>query len=157
MKQKPLVVHTHRKQLDRVLAGLTALRDMRTPERGWIHQIRTALGMSSNMLANRLHLAQATVIKFEQSEAAGSISLKTLERVGEALGCKLVYALLPKESLQEMLREQARKTAEKIVSRVQRTMCLEAQGVSDVELFNQIEEITNDLVRTLNPDLWKVL
>ena len=155
MKQKPSTAHTRRKQLDRILSKMAALRETNTPARGWIHQIRTALGMSADALARRMRVKRATVMQFEQSEVAETIALKTLRRAADTLGCRLVYAFIPRDSLDVTLREQARKAAEKIVARVQHTMRLEAQGGSSVERAEQIEDIANELVRTLSPDLWK--
>ena len=56
---------------------------------------RTALGMSTTQLAHRLGVAQSTVVRLEQSEERGTISLESLQRVAGALGCSLTYDLKP--------------------------------------------------------------
>jgi transcriptional regulator with XRE-family HTH domain len=59
-----------------------------------LKQIRLQQKLSSSQLAHRLGVSQSTYIRSEQSEAAGSISLKTLSRVAAALGCRLEYQLV---------------------------------------------------------------
>jgi predicted DNA-binding mobile mystery protein A len=63
----------------------------------------------------------------EKSEAIGTISLQTLRRAAEALECTLVYALVPKTSLEDAVTKRARKIALHDLKRVAHTMKLEAQ------------------------------
>ena len=48
----------------------------------------------------------------ERREADGAITLESLERAADALGCDLVYALIPRRPLEEMLHDQAQKVAQ---------------------------------------------
>src|SRR5208282_6816206 len=97
------------------------------PVRGWIKAIREALGMSSAQLAKRLKIKQPTVAAMEQSEMKGTIQLATLRRVAEAMNCTLVYALVPNDSLETIVREQARKAARRQLQAVEHSMLLEDQ------------------------------
>ena len=45
------------------------------------------------------------------------------------MGCTLVYALVPRRPLEEMVRDRARQIAVETLARVDHTMRLEAQGV----------------------------
>ena len=58
-----------------------------------IRQRRIELGMSTTELAYLLGRSQSTLVRLEQSESEGRISLASLGRVAEALGCKLDYKL----------------------------------------------------------------
>jgi len=71
------------------------------PKRGWICSLRVALEMSQQQLADRLDVTQNTILNYERTEAAGTIRLDTLKRVAKELDCKLVYALVPKKSLEK--------------------------------------------------------
>ena len=51
--------------------------------------VREELNVSTSELALRLGVSQSTVVRLEQSEAKGSISLNTLERAAAALGCDI--------------------------------------------------------------------
>lgn len=114
--------------------------------------------MSAYNLARRLRVQPATIAGIEQSEARGTISLNTLSRVADALDCKLMYALVPvPHSLDDIVRDQARKLAERTVTRVAHTMNLEKQTVDRRFREREIKALTDELVRTLPRDLWRPL
>jgi len=69
--------------------------------------------MSGSALATRLGCSRSNVTTIERSEEHATISLKTLEIVAQALHCRLVYCLVPRESLDEMLEKRARIIAKK--------------------------------------------
>jgi predicted DNA-binding mobile mystery protein A len=94
-----------------------------------------------------------SVADIEKSEAAGTIQLKTLRRVAEALDCVVVYALLPKSSLEDMVQGRAREIACKEVVRIAHTMDLEAQGLSQAVREEQIDIYIRDHLR--ERDLWE--
>lgn len=119
-------------QLDKRFAKLKALANEAVrPSRGWIRAIREALGMTTGQLAKRLGVRQPRVIELERGEATGNITVKSLERAAEALGCRLVYALVPMEPLADTIRKKASVLAEQQLAAVEQTMRLEAQEVSD--------------------------
>jgi predicted DNA-binding mobile mystery protein A len=117
-------------QLDKRFARLMPLAaDAVRPPRGWIRAIRTALGMTTGQLARRLGVAQPRIIELERGEADGNVTLKTLQRAAEALGCRLVYVLVPERPLEDTLRERASLIADRQFASVEQTMRLEAQEV----------------------------
>jgi predicted DNA-binding mobile mystery protein A len=118
------------------------LREVSRPPKGWIRAIRDALGMSSNELAERLDVAQQTVVGWERSEERSTIKLETLQRVADALDCDLVYALVPRSGLEESVRTQARRRAIAHLGIVGHHARLEDQAVSDPDLEAQIDELT---------------
>jgi Fic-DOC domain mobile mystery protein B/predicted DNA-binding mobile mystery protein A len=105
-RHKPGLV---REQLDLSLAKLKPLGQTARPVKGWLRAIRTGLGMSGVQLARQLGVTPPRVVEMEKSEVDGAISLKVLERAAEAMGCSLVYALIPRAgSLEQTLRDQAK-------------------------------------------------
>jgi len=72
---------------------------------------------------------QPRVVELEKAEAAGAVTLQTLERAAEALGCRLVYVLVPHRPLDETLRARATAAAESHLKAIEQSMRLEAQGV----------------------------
>jgi predicted DNA-binding mobile mystery protein A len=101
-----------RRLLDSRLVGLDERVGTRPPL-GWVREIRVALGMSTYELAVRMGIVQSRASKIERAEVEGAIRLQTLGRVAEALNCRLVYAFVPDESLEHIVRYQAeRKAAE---------------------------------------------
>ena len=114
------------------------------PVRGWIKAVRQAIGMSSFQLALRLGVKQPTVTEMEQSEMRGTIQLATLRRVAEALDCTLVYALVPNQPLETMVRNRARAFARRRLGPVEHSMLLEDQAVKTKDAQAQFDEIVRE-------------
>src|SRR5260370_36825963 len=131
---KPEFRRLRRKQLETELEPFQAMSAPSRPQRGWIRAIREATGVTVRELANRLGKVPSNVIALEKSEAEYRISLGTLRAAADALGCKLVYAFVPKRgSIQELSEERARAKASENVRAVEHTMALEDQAVGGVE------------------------
>jgi predicted DNA-binding mobile mystery protein A len=141
-----------RQRLDGRLAALKPEDRFKTPPKGWIRAIRDALGMTGVQFARRLRIRPQSVDALEQSEATGSIQLKTLRRAAEALDCTLVYALVPKTSLVGAVEDRARKIAVRDLGRVAHTMKLEAQDTGNANLEARIEAYIRDVLK--ERDLW---
>ena len=62
-----------------------------------IRSTRKLHGLSSSQLAYKLGVSQSTVIRYEQSEKKGTISINTLKKLALALGYQLEYQLRPIE------------------------------------------------------------
>jgi transcriptional regulator with XRE-family HTH domain len=60
----------------------------------WIKTTRQSLGLSLQAIASRLGVSPQAVHQFESSEAAGSISLRQLQKVAEAMDFQLTYSLV---------------------------------------------------------------
>jgi predicted DNA-binding mobile mystery protein A len=139
-----------RSHLDERFQGLGSVTRYASPVRGWIKAIRGALGMSTAQLAKRLRVKQPSVVALEQSEAKGTIELATLRRVAEALDCTLVYALIPNQPLEAMVRDRARAFARRRMEPVEHSMLLEDQKVTAKDAEARLDET----VREANPRLF---
>jgi predicted DNA-binding mobile mystery protein A len=117
------------RQLDQRFSAFRALVSSQRPPKGWLRAIRGALGMTTAQFGRRLGMAQPSVVELEKSEATNSITLRTLERAAEALGCRVVYALIPEEPLAETVRKRATVLADRKLATVGQTMRLEDQAV----------------------------
>lgn len=117
------------------------LRALARPPRGWVRAIREALGMSAAVLAARLGTTAGAVTRLEQSEAADRIRLDTLRRAADALGCDLVYLLVPRRPLTAIVQERARELARLQAAAIEQTMRLEDQATERTsELEDQLAE-----------------
>lgn len=123
-----------RKALDVKFASVRRGHLFDMPHRGWVRALRDALGMSARQLGQRMGIKPQSVLEMEKNEAAGAVRLETLRRAAQALDCELVYVLVPKRSLEEMVWSQAQVLATHMESRVQRTMALESQDCDHVEI-----------------------
>ncbi|MGL4488310.1 MAG: mobile mystery protein A [Rhizobiaceae bacterium] len=122
------------------------------PHKGWIKAIREALGMSGVQLAKRLGVAAQTANALEKSEVNASIKLETLRKAAEALDCTLVYALVPKSSLEETVHSRATMLAVMALRSISHTMRLEDQSTSAETWDQQIEDYIQNTLK--ERDLW---
>jgi len=126
-----------RRLLDSHFDEWQQLRGLARPPHGWIRAVREALGMSAAALATRLGITAGAVTRLEQSEAADRIQLDTLRRAADALGCDLVYLLVPRRPLDAVVRDRARELARKQIAAVEQTMRLEDQATG---MASEMEE-----------------
>jgi predicted DNA-binding mobile mystery protein A len=117
------------------------LRTFTRPPRGWIRAVREALGMSAAALGSRLGTTAGAVTRLEQSEEADHVRLETLRRAADALGCDLIYLLVPRRPLTTVVRERAHEMARRQAAAVEQTMLLENQATGQTsELEKQLAE-----------------
>ena len=143
-----------RQQLDKTLSLFGFAKNLQPPVKGWIRAVREALGMSGTQLAPRLKVSQPRIPKLEQDEMSGAVTLKTMRQVAEALDCVFVYALVPRTSLEETVRTQAREVAAARMQRVSHSMLLESQGLSEEEQRASLDAAVEELVREMPRELW---
>jgi predicted DNA-binding mobile mystery protein A len=133
-------------QLERALQPFLALRDTPRPPKGWIRAMRESTGITVREMARSLGKTPSLVAYLEKSEAEYRINLERLRQAADALGCQLVYALVPKTgSVQELSEHRARAKAAENVRAVEHSMALEDQAVGGVE--HKIEEETRRILR----------
>ena len=135
-----------RRQLDRRTIPLRGLAAWLTPHRGWIRAIRDALGMSGSELAMRLGVRQQTVHDLEVSEQRRTIRLDTLARAADAMDCDLVYALVPRTSLEESVRSRARRKVADYLGPIAHHSRLEDQAISDEETEALLDDLAERFI-----------
>lgn len=144
----------HIQQLDKSLEPWRALAGSR-PDRGWLRALRQALGMTTRQLAAAVGVSQAAVMDAERVEARGDISLSTLRRYAEALDCELVYALVPRRPLRDMIDQRADRIAREQVARVRHSMALEDQGTGDDHREREVAALRQQLLDGPPSRLWR--
>jgi predicted DNA-binding mobile mystery protein A len=136
------------RHLDSRFANLRPLLKAQRPPKGWLRAVRDALGMTTNQLARRLGVSQPRIVELEQSEASGIVTLNTLQRAAEALGCRLVYAVVPEQPLADTVRQRAELLARQRQAAVEHTMRLEDQAVKDKRAARALhDQIVEDLLQ----------
>ena len=150
---RPVDREAARRQLDKRLSLLNTDALVRPP-RGWVKAIREALGMTTAQLAKRLGVSQPRVVGIEQAEAKGAITLDSLERAAHALDCRLVYALVPRISLDALVEERATRLASKRLESTRHTMALEAQALNTDDETEQRKRLIRRLVEQAGSELW---
>jgi predicted DNA-binding mobile mystery protein A len=125
------------------------------PKEGWIRTLRKALGMSSPQLAVRLGVSKSQASQMERLEVEDRITLKQLRRVADALDCDLVYALVPRKPVDDLVRDRAAVKAGQLVAKTDVQMKLEAQQLSANKLQQQINAEVERLLREMPRELWE--
>ncbi|XVJ51413.1 MAG: mobile mystery protein A [Vampirovibrio sp.] len=143
------------RQLDKRFQSITASTLFERPVKGWIKAIREALGMTLEQLGNRMKVSRQQVGYLEQDELKGSVTLATMERIANALGCRFVYALIPETSLQAKVHAQARQKALALLAQTSHSMNLEAQGVLPEEQEEQLQRLIDDFLTGKPSRLWE--
>ncbi len=86
-------------------------------------------------------VSQQTIPDLERSELHDTIKLETLRRAADALDCDLVYFLLPRASLDDAVKAQARRKATRLLGQVAHHSRLEDQAVSADDAAAQLDEL----------------
>jgi predicted DNA-binding mobile mystery protein A len=142
------------RHLDSRFASLQALSHTQRPPKGWLRAIRDALGMTTAQYAKRLGVSQPRIVELEKSEQSGGVTLNTLQRAAEALGCRLVYVLVPERPLAEVVTERAAEIAERQSRAVEQTMRLEDQAVEDNRAALALREEATEYLLNHPARLW---
>lgn len=151
MKAKRLQIE----QLEKKLKPLKKAEALVTPQVGWIKTIRTALGMSLAQLSKKLGRNRSSIARMEERETSGSITIKTMEEVGRAMGMKFIYGYIPIDgSIEKLIEKEARNLAAQIVMRTSGSMKLEDQENSPERIRKAIEERTREIMEEIPKKLW---
>ena len=142
-------------QTDKKIEVFKAVQSTLVPSKGWINTFRNALKMSLRQLGNRLNISPQSVKEIEEREANGTITLKSLRDVANAMDLQLIYGFVSKhESLEQMIEKRAKEIAKEIVSRTNNTMTLEDQQNSIERIEQAIEQKTAEIKYEMPKYLW---
>lgn len=144
-----------REQLETALSRLAPMHDFHRPAKGWLRSIREALGMSGKQYAMRLGVSAPWISNLEKKELSGTVTIKTMQQAADALDCAFVYAVIPRKSLTEIVRNRAESLARKKMARVSHTMLLEAQQLSAIEQKKALEAEVEIIMQTMPKELWE--
>lgn len=150
-----MMKQTIRDQYQSKLDQLVDFNRIIRPKEGWIRTLRKALGMGSPQLAQRLGVSKSQATQMERMETEDRITLKQLRRVAEALECDLHYALVPRQPIENMIRDRANVKARTLANKTQVQMTLEAQQLTTDSLQKQVDREVDRLVRDMPRDLWE--
>jgi predicted DNA-binding mobile mystery protein A len=111
--------------------------------------------MSAADLGVRLHVSRQAVHAMEASERAGTARMSTLAAAAEAMGCQLVYALVPHTTLRGTVEAQAGLVVDIEHAVVTQSMALEDQAVEPLptDSADAIEDLLRSGDRIWRTDL----
>ncbi|GJL62869.1 MAG: hypothetical protein NPIRA04_15230 [Nitrospirales bacterium] len=139
---------------DKVNMAAAKMQGLQIPPEGWLCTARKALGMSAAQLGRRLGVTRAHVSNTEKQELNGRVTLKTLEGMAEALGCRLVYAVVPEKDIEEILAVRAKNKAFKMVEEANKHMALEEQVLSKEQIAFEVKRLEKELLKEMPSNFW---
>lgn len=70
-------------------------KKVRRSKWGWLRGVRQALGLRVGEVAKRMKVGQSEVFRLEMAEVRDTITMGRLRAAAEAMGCEVVYAVVP--------------------------------------------------------------
>lgn len=129
--------------------------ELALPPQGWLCTVRNALSMSGAQLARRLGSTRAWINRTEKAELTGSVTLKTMQHMAQAMGCRFVYAIVPENGgVEDLILAQARKKAARLVKKTNTQMALEAQTLAPDQINYEIDRLAREMVEIMPSDFW---
>ena len=133
MDSKKILRRSYQKKFDLFRKAIIA-----RPQQGWLKTIREFLGMTTTQLAKRLEISQPRIVAMEKNER--NVKISTMERIADTLNCDFSYAFVPRENIDDIIYNQAKKKAKKILNKVNKNMGLENQLAKTDDLLKDIIE-----------------
>lgn len=121
---------------------------------GWLKTVRKALAMSGTQLAKRLGVTKGRISQAESGELSGSATLRTMQNMAQAMNCRFVYAIVPENDIESIIKGQAILKAKMRVKAASTHMALEAQTLDKDTLDSEIERIASEIMSKMPTDFW---
>lgn len=84
-----------RLRLDEEMKPFRAVGRKRNQTNGLLQAVRQALGIRLEEVAEKSGVGRSAVNDIERRELSGTVTLRSLGRMAEAMGCKVVYGVVP--------------------------------------------------------------
>ncbi len=85
------------RELDEAAMAMRVARGAAKNVQGWLRTVRREVGITVTEVKKQMGASKTEVLRLERAEERERITLRTLRRAAEALGCDLVYGLAPKK------------------------------------------------------------
>jgi len=96
-----------RKRLDLEMRSYRQAGREKNQTNGLLRAVRHALNIPVAEVAEKMGVNRSGVLDLEAREPKNTISLKTMSRMAQAMGCKVVYGIVPKggKKLEDLVEE----------------------------------------------------
>ncbi len=119
-----------------------------------IRQIREALGMTQQQLAERSDLTQSIIAEIESGKRK-DLCLTTIARLAEGLNCQPVVQMVPLKKIPALIDEKSTELARKIVAASSGSFAIELQMPNRNVISNEIKELKKDILERRMSSLWQ--
>lgn len=149
---KQIILHQYQDIVDKAAEQTS---DLPMPPEGWLKTMRKALGVSGAQLARLLKVTRSQIAQSEKNELSGAVTLRTLQNAAEAMGGRLVYAIVPVSgTVETLIANRARDKAIQIVGRADTHMALESQALNAKSREYEIRRLERELLASMPSTLW---
>ncbi len=155
MKTNKKAIATQRRIMDKKLQKWLPLRIEKRPQIGWLKAVRGALGISSRQLAQIVGIDMSAILRLEEREPEGKVTLEMLNRAAQAMNCKVIYAIVPRDehdNLEAIIDIKSRKAAKDLLQKVEHSMRLEDQGSPNSML--ELDKLSQSIKEKMDPRIW---
>jgi predicted DNA-binding mobile mystery protein A len=96
-----------RKKLDLEMRPFRRAGMEKNPTSELLRAVRQALGVPVAEIARRMGVNRKGIFDLEVSEERGVVKMRSMARIAEAMGCKLIYGIVPEggKTLEELAEE----------------------------------------------------
>ena len=119
-----------------------------------VKQIRTALGMTQQQLAERAGLSQSAIAEIEAGRRE-RMTLPTIQKLAAGLNSEFVPQLRPTKDIDLLREEQGTRVAQKIIAMTSGSSAIELQSPSPKSIERQIRELKEELLTRRDSTLWR--
>jgi len=97
---------------------------------------------------------KARISRAEHDEPLGSMTLKSMQTMAQAMGCRFVYAVVPEREVEVVIKQRAIQRARAKVKLASTHMALEAQSLSNEQLDFEIERLAAEITEKIPSNFW---
>ena len=119
-----------------------------------VKQIRTALGMTQQQLAERSGLGQSMIAEIENGHRE-NLTLPTIYKLAQGLNCGFIPQLIAEKDISVIREEQSDYVARKIISISSGSAAIEMQLPSKDAIEKQVEALKQELLEKPGSALWQ--
>lgn len=120
-----------------------------------VRNMRLALGMTQEQLAERSGLTQSMIAEIENGKRA-NLSMTTIQKLAQGLNCHFIPQLMPYKDVSQILDEQSTQVAQKLISISSGSAAIEMQLPSQDAITRQIAELKKGLLEHKSALWWKI-
>jgi ribosome-binding protein aMBF1 (putative translation factor) len=84
-----------RKRLDVEMRSYRRAGREKNPTNQLLRAVRQALRVPVAEIAGKMGVSESVVLRIERREPKNTVTVKTMSRMAEAMGCKVVYGIVP--------------------------------------------------------------
>ena len=96
-----------RKKLDAEMRPYRRAGKEKNPTNGLLRAVRQSMRVPVAEIAEKMGVCKSVVLDLEAREPLNTVTLKSMSRMAGAMGCKLVYGIVPRggKTLEELAEE----------------------------------------------------